>query len=41
MSEQKKPKKRKRRVVEDERGFWGFAIIVVSGTVAVLLSIIA
>jgi len=41
MSEQRKPRKRRRQVVEDERGFWGFAIIVISGTVAVLLSILA
>jgi len=41
MSEQRKPRKRRRRVVEDERGFWGFLLIVLAGAVAVLLSIIA
>jgi len=41
MSEERKIKRRRRRVVEDERGFWGFLLIVLAGPVAVLLSIIA
>jgi len=40
MSGEKKVKKRRRRVAQDERGFYGFVIIVISGTVAVLLSTI-
>jgi len=40
MSEQRRPRKRRRRIAQDERGFYGFVIIVVSGTVAVLLSMI-
>jgi len=40
MSEERKAKKRRRRVVEDERGFWGFLLIVLVGAVAVFLSII-
>jgi len=41
MSEQRRPKKRRRRVAQDERGFWGFILIVLAGAVAVFLSMIA
>jgi len=40
MSEEKKAKKRRRQIAQDERGFYGFAIIVIGGAVAVLLSVI-
>jgi len=40
MSEGKKAKRR-RQIVQDERGFWGFLLIVLGGAIAVLLSLIA
>lgn len=40
VSEERKIKERRRRTSRDEQGFWGFAIIVVGGAVAVLLSLI-
>jgi len=39
--QERKPKKEKRRVAQDERGFYGFIVIVTGGTIAVLLSILA
>ena len=40
MSEERKLKEKRRRTSRDEQGFYGFAIIVVGGAVAVLLSMI-
>jgi len=38
MSEERKARERRRQIVQDEKGFWGFVIIVVGGAIAVLLS---
>jgi len=40
MSEERKLKGKRRRTSRDEQGFYGFAIIVIGGAVAVLLSMI-
>jgi len=40
MSEERKIKEKRRRTGRDDQGFYGFAIIVVGGAVAVLLSLI-
>jgi len=41
MSEERKIKRRRRRIVQgEEKGFWGFLLIVLAGAIAVLLSMI-
>jgi len=40
MSEERKLKEKRRRTNRDEQGFYGFAVIVIGGAVAVLLSMI-
>jgi len=35
-----KAKKKRRQIAQDERGFWGFLLIVLGGAIAVLLSMI-